>query len=104
MSPNQSIGGIALTLGAVTYTNGYGVNSFSGIEFDLGGVASTVPGHHRDRRGRRANGSVDFQVFADGMQMLRQRRHDGHGPRRRSNVDLDVTGVSRLVLGLGRRR
>ncbi len=96
---NKSIGGNAMTLGGVAYTNGYGVNSFSGLEFDLGGVASRFQSIIGIDGEVGTNGSVDFQVFADGTEIYDSGVMTSATPPQ--SVDLDVTGVSRLVLGLG---
>ncbi|MDE3100193.1 MAG: NPCBM/NEW2 domain-containing protein, partial [Verrucomicrobiota bacterium] len=99
VSNDSSIGGNPITLGGVVYPKGIGVNARSGVEYDLGGDCSqfhAVIGVD-DEVG--SNGSVIFQVFADGQQIYDSGVMTGGSPAK--TVDLDVTGVRRLVMGVG---
>jgi len=100
MTKDKSIGGNPITLGGVAYSKGLGVHAFSGVEYDLGGVASrfrAVIGVDNEDIGQ-GPGSVDFQVYADGLQIYDSGVMLTNTPAQ--SVDLDVTGVSRLVLGV----
>ena len=97
--PNESIGGNTITLGGVQYTNGIGVNSYSGIEYNLGGVCSRFSATIGidDEVGN--NGTVIFQVFADGTKIYDSGVITGSSAP--LAINLDVTGVRRLTLGVG---
>src|SRR5207248_6315580 len=82
----------------VTYAKGIGVNSRSGLEYDLGGVCSrfqTTIGVD-DEVG--SSGSVIFEVFADGRRIYKGSAMTGSTTAKA--LDLDVTGVRRLTLGV----
>ncbi|MBW8864655.1 MAG: NPCBM/NEW2 domain-containing protein [Verrucomicrobia bacterium] len=99
MVKDRSIVGNTLTLRGATFARGIGVNSRSGVEHDLGGVCSrfqATVGIDDDAGG---NGSVIFHVFADGMEIYNSGTLTGTSAAR--TVDLDVTGVRRLILGVG---
>jgi len=100
MTKDRSIGGDSIKLGGVTYNKGLGVHAFSGIEYNLGGVASrfrAVVGVDDEEIGQ-GPGSVDFQVYADGAQIYDSGVMYTNTPPK--TIDLDVTGVGRLVLGV----
>ncbi|MBU6409375.1 MAG: NPCBM/NEW2 domain-containing protein, partial [Verrucomicrobia bacterium] len=98
VKPNENIAGNALTLGGVTYTNGLGTCAMSGMEYNLGGVCSRFQATIGldDEVGN--NGSVIFQVFADGREIYDSGIMTGGSPAQA--LDLDVTGVRRLTLGV----
>ena len=99
MVNNQSIGGNPLTLNGVVYTNGIGTHAIGGNEYILGGVGShfhAVVGVD-DEVGAN-NGSVIFQVIADGRRIYESGIMTGGAPAQ--TIDLDLTGVRRLVLGV----
>ena len=98
MVPNKSIGGNTITLNGVAYTNGIGVNSFSGLEYRLGAVASRFQADIGVDDEVGTNGSVVFQVFADGLKVYDSSIMTGGAPHQ--TIDLDVTGVNRLTLGV----
>lgn len=96
--PNKSIGGNTITLGGIPYAEGIGVNSRSGIEYNLGGVCTrfqTTVGID-DEEG--ANGSVIFEVYADGVEIYMSPPLTGSSAP--VTINLDVTGVRRLTLGV----
>ena len=97
--PNKSIGGNTITLGGVQYASGIGVNSYSGVEYNLGGVCSRFQATIGidDEVGN--SGTVIFQVFADGTKIYDSGVITGSSAPR--PIDLDVTGVRRLTLGMG---
>jgi autotransporter-associated beta strand protein len=97
--PDKSIGGNPITLNGVAYPRGIGVNSRAGVEHDLAGVCSRFQATVGVDDEVGAKGTVIFQVFADGMQIYNSGVMTG-GMAARA-VDLDVTGVRRLVLGVG---
>lgn len=96
---NQSIAGDPITLGGVVYTNGIGVNSFSGLDYDLGGICSQFHATIGVDADVGTKGSVIFQVFADGTLIYDSGvMTGGQAPQ---TINLDVTGVRRLILGVG---
>jgi alpha-galactosidase len=96
---DKSIGGNTITLGSVTYPKGIGVNSRSGADYDLGGICSRFQATIGVDDEVGSSGSVIFQVFADGMEIYNSGVMTGSSPSQ--NIDLDVTGVRRLILGVG---
>lgn len=95
---DQSIGGNPITLNGVTYTNGLGVNSYSGLEYRLGGMAARFQADIGVDDEVGTNGSVVFQVFADGLKIYDSGMMRGGAPHQ--TISLDVTGVNRLTLGV----
>ena len=97
--PNKSIGGNAITVGGVPYAKGIGVNAYSGVEYNLSGVCTRFQATIGidDEVGN--NGTVIFQVFADGTPIYNSGVITGSSSPQ--NIDLDVTGVRRLTLGVG---
>lgn len=98
MTNNVSIGGNPLTLGGVVYTNGIGTHAIGGNEYNLGGVCSrfhAVIGVD-DEVG--TNGSVIFQVLADGRKIYDSGIMTGSTPAK--TIDLDMTDVRRLTIGV----
>ncbi len=98
---DKSIGGNPIRLGGVTHSRGIGVSAFSGVEYDLGGVCSrfqATVGVDNEEIGIAA-ASVEFHVYADGVDIYDSGVMFTNTPPQ--TVDLDVTGVSRLVLGVG---
>ncbi|HEV2435521.1 MAG TPA: NPCBM/NEW2 domain-containing protein [Verrucomicrobiae bacterium] len=98
MIADKSIGGNPITLNGVTYTNGIGVNSYSGLEYRLGAVASRFQADIGVDDEVGTNGSVVFQVFADGLKIYDSGMMTGGAPHQ--TINLDVTGVNRLTLGV----
>jgi alpha-galactosidase len=96
--PNKSIGGNTITLAGVPYVKGIGVNSRSGIEYNLGGVCKRFQASIGIDDEMGANGSVIFEVFADGALIYASPPLTGSSPTQA--IDLDVTGVRRLTLGV----
>ena len=73
---NNSINGNPITLDGIVYTNGIRTHAIGGNRYNLGSICSrfhAVVGVD-DEVG--ANGSVIFQVIADGPKDLRQRHYD----------------------------
>jgi NPCBM/NEW2 domain/Alpha galactosidase C-terminal beta sandwich domain len=100
MTKDRSIDGNPIRLGGATYSKGLGVHAFSGVEYDLGGVASrfqAVIGVDNEEIGD-GPGSVDFQVYADGMRIYDSGVMYTNTPPQ--TINLNVNGVSRLVLGV----
>ncbi|HTV63216.1 MAG TPA: NPCBM/NEW2 domain-containing protein [Verrucomicrobiae bacterium] len=98
ITADMSIGGNAITLNGVVYTNGIGVNSYSGLEYRLGGVAARFQADIGVDDEVGANGSVVFQVFADGLKIFDSGVMRGGAAHQ--TINLDVTGVNRLTLGV----
>jgi alpha-galactosidase len=95
---DKSIGGNTITLGGATFSKGIGVNSRSGANYDLGGVCSRFRATIGVDDEVGSGGSVVFQVFADGLEIYNSGTMTGSTPA--NVVDLDVTGVHRLILGV----
>ncbi len=98
MTKDKSISGNTLTLNGTAYGKGLGVHAFSGTEYFLGAIASRFQADIGVDDEVGANGSVVFQVYADGMRI-----HDSgvlHGGDAHQSLDLDVRGVTRLTLGV----
>ncbi|HEY1787403.1 MAG TPA: NPCBM/NEW2 domain-containing protein [Verrucomicrobiae bacterium] len=98
IAPDKSIGGTNITLGGISYPHGIGVNSFSGIEYNLGGVCSRFQATIGIDDEEGTKGTVIFEVFADGERIFKSGVIAGGSPAQ--NIDLDVTGVRRLTLGV----
>ena len=98
ITANKNINGGVITLNSKTYTQGIGVNSFSGVEYRLGAIASRFQSDIGvdDTAGTR--GSVVFHVLADGTEVFNSGVMTG-GMAHQS-INLDVTGVNRLTLGV----
>jgi len=99
MVRNKNISGNIISLGGVTYTNGIGVNSFAGLDYDLGGIGSRFQATiGLDDDAENQGAALQFYVFADGTQIYYSGVITNNPPR---NINLDVTGVHRLILGVG---
>ncbi|HXR08627.1 MAG TPA: NPCBM/NEW2 domain-containing protein [Candidatus Acidoferrum sp.] len=98
MTNDRSIGGHTLTLNGTNYAKGLGVHAFSGVEFRLGGIASRFQSDIGVDDEVGANGSVVFHVLADGTEIFNSGVLTGGAPHQ--SVNLDVTGVNRLTLGV----
>ena len=99
MTKDRSIGGNSITLNGTTYAKGLGVHAFSGLEYRLGaGRASFQADIGVDDEVGAGYGSVVFQVYADGMKIYDSGVLHGGDPHR--SINLDLTGVNRLTLGV----
>lgn len=98
LTNNKSIGGNPITLNGVVYAQGLGVHAFSGVEYRLGGIASRFQSDIGVDDEVGANGSVVFHVLADGTEIFNSGVLTGGAPHQ--SVNLDVTGVNRLTLGV----
>ena len=98
LGTNQSISGGPIRLNGVTYPEGLGAHAYSGIEYRLGGIASRFQSDIGVDDEVGDNGSVVFQVYADGLKIFDSGVLTGGAPHQ--TVDLDVTGVNRLTLGI----
>jgi alpha-galactosidase len=96
--PNKSIGGNTITLDGVAYPKGIGTHARSGIEYDLGGVCTRFQAKVGIDDESSSNGSVNFEVFADGALIYTSGVMTGSTTAK--SVDLDMTGVRRLTLGV----
>jgi alpha-galactosidase len=97
LTANRSIAGNPITLNGTTYAKGLGANSYAGFEYRLGGVAARFQADVGVDDDVGNNGSVIFQVYADGVEIYRSLRMTGGAAHQ--SVDLEVTGVNRLTLG-----
>jgi autotransporter-associated beta strand protein len=95
---NKTIAGNTITLGGVSYTNGLGVCAMSGVEYNLGGICSSFQATIGIDHEVGNNGSVIFQVFADGTRIYNSPIMTGASTP--ISLNLDMTGVRRLILGV----
>ena len=95
---NKSIGGNPITLNNKVYSQGLGVHAFSGVEYRLGGVASRLQSDLGVDDEVGSNGSVVFHVLADGVEIFTSGVLTGGAAH--PSINLDVTGVNRLTLGV----
>ena len=99
MTKDKSIGGHTITLNGTTYSKGLGVHAFSGVEYRLGAIASRFQADIGvDDEVGAGFGSVVFQVYADGLKIYDSGVMHGGDPHQ--TLNLDVTGVNRLTLGV----
>jgi len=98
LSKDTSIGGNTLTLNGVTYSKGIGTHAIGAHEYNLGGIVSRFQADLGVDDEVGSNGSVIFQVFADGWKIYDSGIMTGGSATR--TVDLDVNGVTRLTLGV----
>jgi len=99
MTKDKSIGGNSITLNGTVYSKGLGVHAFSGVEYRLGGLASTFQADVGvDDEVGAGYGSVMFQVYADGLKIYDSGVLHGGDPHQ--SVNLDLSGVNRLTLGV----
>lgn len=88
-----------LTLGGVVYPRGIGTHAQSQMTVDLKGIATrfrSMVGVDDEKNG---HGSVVFTVWADGKKIYDSGEiHGGDAPKL---VDVDITGVQKLVLAVG---
>jgi alpha-galactosidase len=94
---NESIAGDPITLNGKKYAKGLGANTYAGFEYRLGGMASRFESDIGVDDDAGSNGSVIFQVYADGVKIYESPRMTGGAPHQ--SINLDVTGVNRLTLG-----
>ena len=95
---NKSIAGNTITLNGTTYAKGLGANAYAGFEYRLGGVATRFQSDIGIDDDAGNNGSVVFQVYADGVRIYESGVLTGGAAHQ--SIDLDVTGVNRLTLGV----
>jgi alpha-galactosidase len=98
LTKDKSINGNTLTLAGNTYSKGIGTYAIGGNEFNLGGVCSRFVSDIGVDDEVGSNGSVIFQVFADGTKIYDSGIMTGGTATK--TVDLDVTGVRRLTIGV----
>ncbi|WP_088888904.1 NPCBM/NEW2 domain-containing protein [Leptolyngbya ohadii] len=93
----QALGdGLPLTLNGVTYSKGLGVHSNSTITYSLGGAYTRFTSDIGVDDEVGSNGSVVFQVVADGIQLFNSGVMTGTSATQ--TVDVDVTGRQNLEL------
>ena len=91
--------GMTITLNGVMYAKGLGVNSVSDITYKLGGKYNWFQADVGVDDYQTVNGSVQFQVFADGVKI-----YDSGvmGPTSLTqSISVSVAGVKTLVLHVG---
>lgn len=99
MTKDKSIGGNTITLNGTTYSKGLGVHAFSALEYRLGAIGASFQAEIGvDDEVGAGKGSVVFQVYADGMKIYDSGVLHGGDPEQ--TINLDLTGVNRLTLGV----
>jgi alpha-galactosidase len=99
MTKDKSIGGSSITLNGTPYAKGLGVHAFSGLEYRLGAISASFQADIGvDDEVGVGKGSVVFQVYADGMKVYESAAM--HGGDLHQTINLDLTGVNRLTLGV----
>ena len=98
LTKDKSINGNTITLSGIPYSKGIGTHAIGGHEFNLGGICSRFISDIGVDDEVGSNGSVIFQVFADGTKIYDSGIMTGGSATR--TVDLDVTGVRRLTIGV----
>jgi hypothetical protein len=99
---NMSNGGSAagdgrtLTMNGVTYAKGLGTNSYSAITYQPAGQCSSFTASVGIDDEVGANGSVVFQIYADGTKLFESGVLRGGGPIQ--NVNINIAGRQQLVL------
>ncbi len=88
--------GTALTLGGVSYTKGIGTHANSQITYNLGGAYNSFSAYVGVDDEAGANGSVVFQILADGATLFDSGVMTGLSKTKLANVD--VTGKQTLTL------
>jgi hypothetical protein len=91
-------GGV-LTLNGVTYAKGLGTNSISDIVYNLAGQYGTFQSDIGVDDHQTVNGTVDFQVFADGKLIFDSGIMTPASATQ--SISVDVTGVQQLQLHVG---
>ena len=74
------------------------MNAFSGVEYRLGGIVSRFQSDIGVDDESGGNGSVVFHVLADGTEIFNSGVMTGGAAHQ--SINLDVTGVNRLTLGV----
>ena len=95
---NKNIGGQTMKLNGQSYNTGVGVTTTSGLEYNFGGRALRFQSDIGVDDQEGANGSIIFQVFADGTKIYDSGIMTGGMAKK--TLNLDVTGVRRLTLGV----
>jgi hypothetical protein len=90
--------GRTLTLNDVTYTKGLGVHAASEVTYSLGGAYNSFFAYIGLDDEVASNGSVIFQVWADGVQLFDSGVMTGASPTQLANVDLTGRQTLRLVV------
>jgi glucose/arabinose dehydrogenase len=90
--------GRTLTMNRVTYTKGIGVHAGSEITYNLGGTYNSFFAYIGvdDEVGSR--GTVNFQIWADGVQLFDSGLMTGTSPTRLANVNVTGRQTLRLVV------
>ncbi len=91
--------GKALTIGGTTYEHGLGVHADSSVEVFLGGNCSTFTAQIGVDDETGADGSVVFEVYADGERVHESRRLTGDD--KAVAVEAKVAGAQKLRLRVG---
>jgi len=93
--------GTTLTLNGVTYSKGLGVHASSDITYTLGGTYNSFFAYLGVDDEVSSNGSVIFQVFADGTPLFDSGVMTGNSATRLVNVDVTGRQSLRLVVTNG---
>ena len=88
--------GQTITLNSITYTKGLGVHAASDVRYNLGGKCTVFIADIGVDDEVGSNGSVVFQVYADGIEKYDSGMMTGSSATK--YVDIDVTGANELQL------
>jgi alpha-galactosidase len=98
---NFPLDGAPIRLRGTTYEKGLGVHGPSLIRYRLGRACSRFVADVGIDDDQRGNGSVSFQVWADGERLYESGRMTGESPTRAVSVDLTGRWEIRLFVGIG---
>jgi alpha-galactosidase len=98
---NFALDGAPIRLRGATYEKGLGVHGPSLIRYRLGRACSRFVADVGVDDDQRGNGSVSFEVWADGERLYESGRMTGESPTRPVSVDLTGSWEVRLFVGIG---
>jgi alpha-galactosidase len=97
---DRSVEGHRLTIGGRTFDHGFGTHADSRLVVDLKGAARRLTAWVGvDDEKKEGPGSVEFRIIGDGRTLWKSGVMRGNQPAKR--VDLDLTGVRKLILHVG---
>jgi alpha-galactosidase len=98
---DMALDGATIRLRSATYANGLGVHGPSLIRYRLGRACTRFIAEVGIDDDQRGNGSVSFEVWADGERLFETGRLTGETPSRSVSVDVKGRWEVRLFVGIG---
>jgi GH18 family chitinase len=95
-----SVGGNVLTLNGTTYRKGIGTHAISQIVYNIAGCSVLQSDIGVDDEAG-ANGTITFQVLADGLQLFQSSVLNGSSATQHVNVSVDGHSQLTLIVGSG---